>query len=159
MVRLAATASIPGTTMSLSSPGKSSAYRAITAVVLSPDLNYFLIDNLVTSIKTGKNLNLIANDHVVTSGSKLISGENLSILSGGDIRLRALPKEKYTRSNDSYEYQTIESTELSAKGLLTLSAEGNILFQATKLAVEGLKNISSVISDTTLDGVVINKFM
>ncbi|MDE1496676.1 DUF637 domain-containing protein [Xenorhabdus bovienii] len=117
---------------------------------LSPDLNYFLTDNLVTSIKTGKNLNLIANDHVVTSGSKLISGENLSILSGGDIRLRALPKEKYTRSNDSYEYQTIESTELSAKGLLTLSAEGNILFQATKLAVEGLKNISSVISDTTL---------
>ncbi|CDH28583.1 hypothetical protein XBJ2_1860086 [Xenorhabdus bovienii str. Jollieti] len=34
MVRLATTASISGTTMSLSSPGRSLAYRAITAVVL-----------------------------------------------------------------------------------------------------------------------------
>ncbi|MDC9591872.1 hypothetical protein PSI23_22025, partial [Xenorhabdus sp. XENO-10] len=34
LVRLATTASIPGATMSLPPPGRSSAYRAITAVVL-----------------------------------------------------------------------------------------------------------------------------
>ncbi|MDC9590588.1 hypothetical protein PSI23_15155 [Xenorhabdus sp. XENO-10] len=109
-----------------------------------PNSDYFLDANLITSIKSDKDLTLVSNGDISTQGDNLISGRNLTITSGSNIKFNAALNRKYSMKGDNYEHVTHKGTILGAKGLLTITSEGSILFKATKLAVEGLKNIADV---------------
>ncbi|MDC9604583.1 filamentous hemagglutinin N-terminal domain-containing protein [Xenorhabdus griffiniae] len=109
-----------------------------------PDSNYFLDANLITSIKSDKDLALVANGDISTQGTDLISGRNLTVTSGNNISFDSVLNRKYSMKDDNYEHVTHKGTTLGANGLLTITSEGSILFKATKLAVEGLRNLADV---------------
>jgi filamentous hemagglutinin family protein len=96
----------------------------------------------IASIESIGDLTLAANGNILTYGSDLKSKRNLTINSGGNIVFDSSRTYEFTKNNVDYEIQ--KGTELSARGLLTILSEGSILFKATRLGVEGLKNLGNI---------------
>ncbi|MEL5515614.1 DUF637 domain-containing protein [Serratia bockelmannii] len=93
----------------------------------------------VTSINAGKNLTAAANNQLLTYGARLISGGNMTLTSGGDMRFEAVQNHTYREGGNEFtETHSQQGTELNAGGMMTVIAGGSLLFQATKLAVKGL---------------------
>ncbi|MFN2995547.1 DUF637 domain-containing protein [Serratia plymuthica] len=95
--------------------------------------------HLVTTLNAGKNFTAAANNQLLTYGTKLTSGGNMTLTSGGDMRFEAVQNHTYREGNKEFtETRTQQGTELNAGGLMTVISGGSILFQATKLVVKGL---------------------
>ncbi|QJW54280.1 16S rRNA endonuclease CdiA [Serratia plymuthica] len=95
--------------------------------------------HVVTTINAGKNLTAAANNQLLTYGTKLTSGGNMTLTSGADMRFEAVQNHTYREGNKEFtETRTQQGTELNAGGLMTVISGGSILFQATKLVVKGL---------------------
>ncbi|MGP3155239.1 DUF637 domain-containing protein [Serratia marcescens] len=95
--------------------------------------------HVVTALSAGKNLTASANNQLLTYGARLISGANMTLTSGGDMRFEAVQNHTYREGGNEFtETRTQQGTELNAGGLMTVISGGSILFQATKLVVKGL---------------------
>ncbi|MGQ5835188.1 DUF637 domain-containing protein [Serratia sp. IR-2025] len=95
--------------------------------------------HVVTTLSAGKNLTAAANNQLLTYGARLISGANMALTSGGDMRFEAVQNHIYREGGNEFtETRTQQGTELNAGGLMTVISGGSILFQATKLVVKGL---------------------
>jgi filamentous hemagglutinin len=108
-------------------------------------------DGFPTSIYSAGDITLTSNGNILTEGSNITSDRNLTINAGGNITFDAAKNYEYTSIKDQVKHEKVthKGTELSANGLLTILSEGSILFKATKLGVNGLKDLSKI-SNTQL---------
>ncbi|MBD2785085.1 DUF637 domain-containing protein [Xenorhabdus sp. DI] len=90
-----------------------------------------------TNISSNNNITLIAGNNIVTEGSKISSRNNLNVFSNNDIKFKAVDNYSYISSNNQ-ENVNKNVTELSSGGSLNISADGSVLFEATKLNAKGL---------------------
>ncbi|MEB6539391.1 DUF637 domain-containing protein [Serratia plymuthica] len=112
--------------------------------------------HLVTTLNAGKNFTAAANNQLLTYGTKLTSGGNMTLTSGGDMRFEAVQNHTYREGNKEFtETRTQQGTELNAGGLMTVISGGSILFQATKLVTKGALGLVSTPADlSSIDAVL-----
>ncbi|MDE1495311.1 DUF637 domain-containing protein [Xenorhabdus bovienii] len=96
-------------------------------------------NNISTTIKSNKDINLISGGEILTEGSKLSADGNIMASSEGNMNFESLAIYK-NDSNNGYRTEKIinDVSELTAGGILKLVTNGSILFEATKLTAKGL---------------------
>ncbi|BEO67337.1 hypothetical protein SMQE31_28450 [Serratia marcescens] len=100
--------------------------------------------HLTTFVRAGKNLTLASNGELSASGSALLSGADMALSAGGNIRFDAVQNYTYREGGNEYtESLAQQGSELSAGGLMTVISNGSILFQATKLTAKGALDVAA----------------
>ncbi|SCZ66290.1 MULTISPECIES: DUF637 domain-containing protein [Photorhabdus] len=100
--------------------------------------------HFMAQIRGDKKLTIAANGAITTAGSKLTSGGDVILSSGGNMRLESVQNHTYRENgSESTESVTQNGTELTSGGILTVISNGSILFQATKLASKGAMDIAA----------------
>ncbi|MDB6375161.1 DUF637 domain-containing protein [Photorhabdus bodei] len=98
--------------------------------------------HFMAQIRGDKKLTIAANGAITTMGSKLTSGGDVILSSGGNIRFESVQNHTYRENgSESTESVTQNGTELTSGGILTVISNGSILFQATKLAAKGAMDV------------------
>ncbi|WP_338502220.1 hemagglutinin repeat-containing protein [Erwinia aphidicola] len=92
---------------------------------------------LVADIQAGKNLTLAANGSLITQGSSVSAGGDLTATAGGNMRFESVANRIYRELSNGYsETLSQQGTALTSGGVLTLIGSGSILFQATRLLAQ-----------------------
>ncbi|MCT8343782.1 DUF637 domain-containing protein [Photorhabdus kleinii] len=100
--------------------------------------------HITAQIRGDKKLTIAANGAITTAGSKLTSGGDVILSSGGNMRFESVQNHTYRENgSESTESVTQNGTELTSGGILTVISNGSILFQATKLASKGAMDIAA----------------
>ncbi|HDL7824942.1 TPA: contact-dependent inhibition toxin CdiA [Yersinia enterocolitica] len=97
-----------------------------------------------TRLKAGNTLNVVANHQFITQGAELAAGGDMTLTSGGDMRFESVLNEDHYGGGDNSSYRKLQqSTQLNSGGILTLMANGSILFQATQLVAKKVMDIAA----------------
>ncbi|MBS9422656.1 DUF637 domain-containing protein [Photorhabdus caribbeanensis] len=100
--------------------------------------------HITAQIRGDKKLTIAANGAITTAGSKLTSGGDVILSSGGNMRFQSVQNHTYRENgSESTESVTQNGTELTSGGILTVLSNGSILFQATKLAAKGAMDVAA----------------
>lgn len=100
--------------------------------------------HMITRVQAGKNLNAAANSQLLGYGAELFSGGDMTLTSGGNMRFESLLNEEHQGGGDNFSYRKLQQpTQLNSGGVLTLISNGSILFQATQLAAKSLMDIAA----------------
>ncbi|MFP7605260.1 DUF637 domain-containing protein [Serratia quinivorans] len=100
--------------------------------------------HLTTFVRAGKNLTLASNGELSASGAALLSGADMALSTGGNMRFDAVQNYTYRDGGNEYtESLAQQGSELSAGGLMTVISNGSILFQATKLTAKGALDVAA----------------
>lgn len=100
--------------------------------------------HLTTFVRAGRNLTLASNGELSASGSALLSGADMALSAGGNMRFDAVQNYTYRDGGNEYtESLAQQGSELNAGGLMTVISNGSILFQATKLAAKGALDVAA----------------
>lgn len=100
--------------------------------------------HMITRVQAGKNLNAAANSQLLGYGAELFSGGDMTLTSGGNMRFESLLNEEHHGGGDNFSYRKLQQpTQLNSGGVLTLISNGSILFQATQLAAKSLMDIAA----------------
>ncbi|WP_329908758.1 DUF637 domain-containing protein [Serratia quinivorans] len=100
--------------------------------------------HLTTFVGAGKNLTLASNGELSASGAALLSGADMALSTGGNMRFDAVQNYTYRDGGNEYtESLAQQGSELSAGGLMTVISNGSILFQATKLTAKGALDVAA----------------
>ncbi|CNH99868.1 DUF637 domain-containing protein [Yersinia bercovieri] len=99
---------------------------------------------MVTRVQAGENLSAAANSQLLGYGAELFSGGDMTLTSGGNMRFESLLNEEHHGGGDNFSYRKLQQpTQLNSGGVLTLISNGSILFQATQLAAKSLMDIAA----------------
>ncbi|WP_273839162.1 DUF637 domain-containing protein [Providencia rettgeri] len=99
----------------------------------------------VTSTLSGdKGVTLASNGALTTQGSTIKSLEDITISSGGNVRLESVKTQYRKQSGKRFEelYRQI-GTNIDSGKTLTILSEGSILFQASRLVAKGAMDIAA----------------
>ncbi|MGY3352017.1 DUF637 domain-containing protein [Serratia marcescens] len=100
--------------------------------------------HLTTFVRAGKNLTLASNGELSASGSVLLSGGDMTLSAGGNMRFDAVQNYTYREGGNEYtESLAQQGSELNAGGLMTVISNGSILFQATKLTAKRALDVAA----------------
>ncbi len=100
--------------------------------------------HITASLHGVKGLTLTSNGAITASGASLTSDDNLTLTAGGDIRFGAVQNRIYRGGGDNYsETITQQGSTLKAAGLMTIIADGSILFQATRIVAGKVLDIAA----------------
>ncbi|MDA5535204.1 DUF637 domain-containing protein [Yersinia mollaretii] len=100
--------------------------------------------HMITRVQAGKNLSATANSQLLGYGAELFSGGDMTLTSGGNMRFESLLNEEHQGGGDNFSYRKLQQpTQLNSGGVLTLISNGSILFQATQLAAKSLMDIAA----------------
>ena len=100
--------------------------------------------HLVTTVNAGNNFTAAANGQLLTYGSTLTSGGNMTLTSGGDMRFEAVQNHTYREEGNEYTESSLQQgTEMNAGGVMTIISNGSILFQAAKLAANTALDVAA----------------
>ncbi|HDL6884286.1 TPA: DUF637 domain-containing protein [Yersinia enterocolitica] len=98
----------------------------------------------VTQLQAGKALNMVASDQLLAYGAELTSAGDMTLTSGGNMRFESLLNEQHQGGGDNFSYNKLQQpTQLNSGGILTLIANGSILFQATQLMAKKVMDIAA----------------
>ncbi|HHE6469516.1 TPA: DUF637 domain-containing protein [Providencia rettgeri] len=98
-----------------------------------------------TSILSGdKGVTLASNGALTAQGSTIKSLSDITLSSGGNVRLESVKTNYRKQSGKTYEelYRQI-GTEINSGKTLTILSEGSILFQASRLIAKGAMDIAA----------------
>ncbi|WP_275075928.1 DUF637 domain-containing protein [Providencia rettgeri] len=99
----------------------------------------------VTSTLSGdKGVTLVSNGALTAQGSTLKSLDDITISSGGNVRLESVKTQYRKQSGKRFEelYRQI-GTNIDSGKTLTILSEGSILFQASRLVAKGAMDIAA----------------
>ncbi|MBX9475614.1 DUF637 domain-containing protein [Yersinia enterocolitica] len=97
-----------------------------------------------TRLKAGNTLNAVANHQLITQGAELAAGGDMTLTSGGDMRFESVLNESHYGGGDNSGYSKLQqSTQLNSGGVLTLISNGSMLFQATELIAKKVMDIAA----------------
>ncbi|MCW7760692.1 filamentous hemagglutinin N-terminal domain-containing protein [Photorhabdus luminescens] len=92
------------------------------------------------SINAAKNLILVAAGNLLTSGTRLTSGNDMLLSAGGNVRFES--RQEFIREGNIERF-TQHASRLNSGGALTIRSQGSILFQATALIAKGVMDIAA----------------
>nr|WP_256125069.1 filamentous hemagglutinin N-terminal domain-containing protein [Photorhabdus luminescens] len=93
-----------------------------------------------SSINAAKNLTLVAAGNLLTSGTRLTSGNDMLLSAGGNVRFES--RQEFIREGNIERF-TQHASRLNSGGALTIRSQGSILFQATELIAKGVMDIAA----------------
>ncbi|MFD0708850.1 DUF637 domain-containing protein [Photorhabdus akhurstii] len=93
-----------------------------------------------SSINAAKNLTLVAAGNLLTYGTRLISGSDMMLSTGGNIRFES--SKEFIQEGNIGRF-TQHASQLNSGGALTIRSQGSILFQATELIAKGAMDIAA----------------
>ncbi|MBI6548647.1 DUF637 domain-containing protein [Xenorhabdus lircayensis] len=93
-----------------------------------------------SALNAAQNLTLSAAGDLSTYGASLISGRDMTLSAGGNVRFESL--QEYIEEGNRERF-TPRASQLKSGGALTLHAQGSILFQATSLIAKGGMDIAA----------------
>ncbi|MEQ4710661.1 hemagglutinin repeat-containing protein, partial [Providencia huaxiensis] len=99
----------------------------------------------VTSTLSGdKGITLASNGALTAQGSTIKSLDDITLSSGGNVRLESVKTNYRKQSGKKFEelYRQI-GTEINSGKTLTILSEGSILFQASRLVAKGAMDIAA----------------
>ncbi|MBD1227407.1 DUF637 domain-containing protein [Xenorhabdus griffiniae] len=94
----------------------------------------------ISTLNAAQNLTLSAAGNLLTYGSSLTSGRDMTLSTGGNIRFESV--QEHIEDGNSERF-TQRVSQLKSGGALTMHAQGSILFQATALMAKGAMDIAA----------------
>ncbi|PHM26635.1 DUF637 domain-containing protein [Xenorhabdus ehlersii] len=94
----------------------------------------------ISTLNAAQNLTLSATGNLLTYGSSLTAGRDMTLSTGGNIRLESVQEHIEDGNRERF---TQRVSQLKSGGALTMHAQGSILFQATALMAKGAMDIAA----------------
>ncbi|MCA6223150.1 hemagglutinin repeat-containing protein, partial [Photorhabdus antumapuensis] len=92
------------------------------------------------AVNAAQHLTLVAAGNLLTSGTRLTSGNDMLLSAGGNIRFES--RQEFIREGNIERF-TQHASRLNSGGALTIRSQGSILFQATALIAKGVMDIAA----------------